>query len=325
MAVTGYTSDDLLTRVKARAQVPDADARLTDADMLAIADDAIRSTVGRIIWNADDGRTVRTQADVALVADQSDYRFPDRAVGAGAYDVLLVDASGNERSSRLIDSADAWRWRNDASSTYDSDRTYAHTIEGDTIRLLPTPNSGTTLSLRVKYRRRPSRLVTLAASALLTGATTTTVTSDGFPAAWPEGEATAAPVLDILRAAPGADAIEDDVEGGIVTDTFTRDAGTFNTTGPYVPVSGDYACLAGETCVLPVPEEAVPFLTVLVALEVVTVLGDGAALQGLAQLVAGRRKELVALVSDRSREGEAIIPRNGHIRSGNRLRSWNRQ
>ena len=321
MAVTGYTSDDLLTRVKARAQIPDADDRLTDADILAMADDAIRSTVGRIIWNADDGRTVRTQADVALVADQSDYRMPDRAVASAIYDVLLVDSAGNERSSVYVDSADAWRWRNDEAPT-DSDRAYAHTIEGDVIRLLPTPTAAN-LSLRVKYRRRPSRLVTVAASTLLGSASSSTVVaddSDSFPAAWTsEGSSL---VIDVYRAGPGGDSLADDVQGSTTSDTFTRSSGSFDTSGPYAPGAACYASLAGETCVLPVPEEAVPFLTVLLALEVTTALGDGAAVGGLSQLVAGRRKELIALVDDRNREDDAIIPRSSHLRGGHGRGGW---
>jgi len=320
VAVTGYTSDDLLTRVKARAQVPDADDRLTDADMLAIADDAIRSTVARIVWNADDGRIVRTQADVALVADQSDYRIPDRAVASAIYDVLLVDSAGNERSSAYVDSADAWRWRNDDTATGESDRAYAHTLEGDVIRLLPTPKAAG-LSLRVKYRRRPSRLVAVSACVLLGSSSSSTVVADdadSFPAAWTsEGSGL---VIDVVRSGPSGDSLTDDVPGSTTSDTFTRSSGAFDTTGPYAPSGGDYACLAGETCVLPVPEEAVPFLTVLVALEIATAFGDTAAMGGLGQLVAGRRKELVALVDDRNREDEAIIPRSSHLRG--RSRWW---
>lgn len=312
MAVTGYTSDDLLARVKARAQVPDADSRLTDADIFAIADDAIRSSVGRIIWNADDGRIVRTQADVALVADRSDYRLPDRAVASAVYDVLLVDSAGNERSSTYIDSADAWRWRNDESPS-DSDRTYAHTIEGDVIRLLPTPTTAS-LSLRVKYRRRPSRLVAVTDCLKAASATTTVISlADGESVTWATNGDSAVAV-DVVRGGPSGDSLADDLASTFGADTVTRDAGQF--AEPYQPGAGDYVCQPGTTCVLPVPEEAVPFLTVLVALEVSTALGDGAAVGGLSQLVAGRRKELVALVDDRNREDEAIIPRSSHLRGG---------
>lgn len=309
MTAAGYTSDDLLRRVKARAQVPDADDRLTDADMLEIADDAIASTVGRIIWNADDGRTVRTQADVALVSGQSDYRLPDRAVGSAVYDVLLVDSAGNEVSSHYVDSADAWRWRNGESATVSRDRAFAHTLEGDVIRLLPTPLASD-LSLRLKYRRRPSRLVTLANALGPFSSSSDTTLSGTMPSAWSSVE-----TLDLFLGAPGGDALEDSFTGSISGSTFTRLSGTFDITGPYAIEVGSYAALEGETCVLPVPAEAVPFLTALVAFEVNVALGDDAAAGALGQLVAGRRKELIALVDDRNREDEAIIPRSSHFRA----------
>lgn len=329
MAVTGYTSDDLLSRVKARAQMPAADDRLSDAEILAMADDAIRSTVGRIIWNADDGRWVETYADVTISASVSDYRLPDRAIGEAVYDVLYVDADGDEHTLPYVDSADAWRWRSDAAPGADGGQ-YRFTIEGDTLRLLPTP-SVTAGSLRIKYRRRPSRLVLLASCGALTaqpddGDTAASVSaipsvatgiSEGGPADF-----------DLVRAAPGGAPLEDDIRCTWSGTTVTRSSGGWPTTGPnallYSLPSGyaDYLCPVGKTCVVPVPAEAVPFLTALVALEVLTVLGDMAAVQSAAQIVAGRRRELVALVDDRSREDEAIIPRSSHLRAGRR---WTRR
>lgn len=314
MAVTAYTSDDLLTRVKARAQVPGADDRLSDSDILAIADDAIRSTVGRIVWNADDGHLVRTQALQAIAADVSDYRIPDRAMSSAVYDVLYVNAAGDEWSLPYLDSAEAWRLRNDAIDVSEGAGRYRYTIEGDVVRLLPTPTQAQG-SLRIKYRRRASRLVTVAECAPLTAAGASTLTGT-IPSAW------SSPItLDVVRGGPSGDSIEDDVACTFSGSTITRSSGTWDTSGAYAPGSGDYACQAGETCVLPVPEEAVPFLTVLVALEVLIVLGDGAAIAAMQQLVAGRRRELVSLLEERSREDVAIIPRHSHLRS-HRRSAW---
>lgn len=312
MAVTAYTSDDLLTRVKARVQLADTDlgseGRFTSSDILAVADDAIRSTVARVIWNADDGRAVRTYTDLAITAGTRDYRLPDRAVGAGPYDVLIVDAGGNERSSRYIDPADAWRWQDG----YEGAAEYAHTLLGESIRLLPTPTA-TSGYLRVQYRRRPSRLVLASACAAISSSTTSALTVTAVPSAWGSSE-----TIDVVLATPGGDSVDDDVDVSISGTTLTRASGSFS-----IPADA-YACLAGTTCVLPVPEEAVPFLTALVAFEVDVSLGDGAASQALAEIVRGRREELQALIADRNREDQAVIPRYSHLRAGRRMsgRGW---
>ena len=309
--VAAYTTDDLLARVKARAQMPAADGRLTDADVFAILDDSIRSSVARIIYNADDGRTVKSQADQPITSGVARYRIPDRAVAAGVYDVVLVDSAGNEISSSYKDTSDIWRYQGGYGDGVGWK--YDHTIEGDEIVLLPTP-SQTDGSLRIKYRRRPSRLVPVSSCAVVSVVSPPPVpqiitTAAAVPLSWGADE-----LLDLVEATPNADTLGDDVAGSVI-------GGTSVTVAAGVPdelAAGDFVCLAGETCVPQVPQAAIPFLTVLGAYEVCVTLGDREGAAGLERLVSTRKREAMALIAERSRERQVVINRSSHLRQGGR-------
>jgi len=305
--VAAYTTDDLLSRVKARAQMPAADGRLTDADVFAILDDSIRSSVARIVYNADDGRTVKSQADQPITSGVARYRIPDRAVAAGVYGVVLVDSAGNEVSSSYKDTADIWRYQGGYGDGVGWK--YDHTIEGDEIVLLPTP-SQTDGSLRIKYRRRPSRLVPVSSCAVVSVALANAITTAAaVPSSWGADE-----ILDLIESTPNADTLGDDVAGsGIGGASITVVAGV-----PAELAAGDFVCLAGETCVPQVPQAAIPFLTVLGAYEVCVTLGDREGAAGLERLVSTRKREAMALIAERSRERQVVINRSSHLRQGGR-------
>lgn len=310
--VAARTSDDLLTRVRARALVPETDGRLTDSDILAIADDVILSTLSRAIVNADDGRWVKTRADAPITVGTAEYRIPDRALGAALYDVLIVDERGLELSSPYVDSSEAWRYS--GASRGAGPAPYDHTIEGDLLRLLPTPSQhGHTL--RIKYRRRPSRLVTTAECARISGIAGTLVTTAAtVPSGWSSSE-----TLDIVQASPNADALGDDLAGSSIAGTSITLASV-----PAEARTGDYVCRAGETCVPQVPDVAIPALVALTAVEVMIALGDAEGAAALRDIAVLRVQEARKQLATRNREAQAVIPRWSALRGGGGARRWRR-
>jgi hypothetical protein len=311
--VAANTADDLLVRVKARASIPATEGRLSDPDLLAIADDATRSTIARVLYNSDDGRCVKTQADVALVVDQSAYRLPERAMGGSVYDVLIVDSAGNELSSNYVDSAEAWRYRD---SSVSESSPYAHTIEGDTIILLPTPTQAGS-SLRIKYRRTPSKLVQLADCAVVASVLSgTDLAYASVPATgWGNGTDH---VVDVVQASPHGDSLEDSVFVTVVSASskFTRAAGAWASTGADAIAGGEFVCDAGFTCVPQIPAAVFPFLVALTTYETLIALGDAQGAADLVPIVELRKREAKALTAERNRERAVVINHDGHLRSG---------
>lgn len=309
--VAALTTDGLLSRIKARAQIPAADGRLTDAEILAICDDAHRSSLARLQVGADDGRMVKTAADQAITADQARYRIPSRALEAGTYDVLIVDSDGEESSSVYVDSSEAWR---SSAETGGAGTVYRHTIEGDEIVLLPTPAT-TYGQLRVKYRRAPSRLVPVASCALISSSAGTTISSaDSVPSGWGSSE-----TLDVVEGTPSGDSIADDVAGtSIGGASITVAAGV-----PSEAAAGDYVCLAGETCVPSIPAAAEGYFVLLCTYEVMLALGDVGGAGALQPLLAERKREATALMYERSRQRPIVVNRSSHLRGGRRSgRRW---
>lgn len=317
------TTDQLLSRIKARAQIPATDGRLTDAELLAIVDDLILSSLAREIYDADDGRWTKTAADVSITAGTATYRIPTRAMSGGLDEVLVVDSAGNLSQLRYIDRSDAWEF-----GTSTGTPCY-FTIVGDVVQLLPSPSSST-LSLRLRYLRRPSKLVTVAECASIDGVAATVLTVSGAPSSW----ASAQFAIDIVEAVHHGDALEDSVHvtANAGPTTLTRSTGTFATSGAYaiqassITYTGQYACPDGESCIVQVPDVAIPFTVDLAARDVCVALGDMEGSDRHAQLAERRRQELMSLISERSRIRPHIVQRNSPLRLAGRgtARRWGR-
>lgn len=307
------TSDDLLARIKARAQVPAADGRLSDAEIFAICDDIIRDDIGLAAYEADEGRHVYTQADATISSGVSDYRIPTRAWAGGVQQVSLVDSNGNSVPLPRVDHGDVDEWNR--GGIWESPR---WTLVGAAIRLLPTPTDSS-YSLRVRYIRRPNRLVAVSSCGLINSPTSTTLTISGLTDTWG-----ALQVIDVIRGTNHADSLGDGIAMGWSDPTLTYVAGTLDTSGAYAVASGDYACQHGTTCVPQVPDVAMRYLTIKAAAEVCDVFGDA---EGFARCMAQAqqaRGQLDAAIAERSRTRMKIIPRNSPLRPGYGRRSWRR-
>lgn len=303
--VAAVTSDALLARVKRAAMMPTADGRLTDAEILTALDDVIDTQLGRAVYDADDGRWVETAADVAVTAGRSDYRLPERAWADGIRQVMLVDpTTGTEIPLDYVDLADAYELRN--AGVWAAP---AYTLVADAIRLLPTP-ADSAYSLRVAYLRQPSRLVAVSACALVSTVSSSTI---GAAAALPSSMS-GTEVVDVVRGTNGR-VLETDVTVTASTPNLTRGAGAWGTSGIGAIVAGDYVCLAGETCVVPVPRVAIAYLVELGARQVCIDLGDAEGARDRAATAEEARKDMEQGIAERSRTRPAVINRFSPLRS----------
>lgn len=280
--VAARTTDTLLADVRAAAQLPDAEGRLTTAELYRICDQALALHVADLLTDVQSRRWA-SEATSSLVAGTSRYRIPARAQGAAVLDVLITDGTATWSAPELP-AAEAWRYTR---SRGPWDSPYAYTWQDDSIQVLPTPSSGgPSYTLLFVWARQPSRLVAVSDCASIASSTSTTITTSAtVPSAW-----TSAETLDIVRAtgdgAPwrnGSSATLDLAGTSISGTSITVSAGL-----PSDLPAGSYVCLAGSTCVPPVPELAYHVLVQASAMLVLEALGD---LQGASSKVAVLERE----------------------------------
>ena len=311
--VAAYTSDDLLTKIKARCQLPASEGRLSDAELFSIADDVMLASVGRDIYDADDGRWLASSYDLSIVAGTAQYRLPDRAFGSDIDTIHIVDANGNEEPSNYVDRADLALWS--GASAFNGG-VYRHTVEGDQIRILPTPTQSVG-TIRVRYLRDPSRLVAVSACGLVTSTAATTIVIATAPSAF---GTTPAYRIDVVEGTPSGDTLMQDASTTRSGTTMTVSAGVSTSVA-----AGDYVCLAGETCVPPLPRAAFPWLVLKASHEVLVALGDRQGAELLAPTVVARRQEVRDILSERSRQRPKVINRYSPLRGVSmQRRGWSR-
>ncbi len=304
-----WTTDVLLARVRARAGRPTADPDFTDAVLLAICDDVISERMLPAIHAVRQDYGV-TSTDIAIVADQRDYRIPSRAAFGVVREVVLLDANGEIALDLPLASVEEY-------ALYPlTGEPCAHAIEGDRIVLLPTPASATG-SLRVHYYRRPSVLVAASTSAdeqphaITSGATTVTVTlgnAHGFDVA---------DVVDVVQAKPPFDVIGQDktvTQADATTVTYA--------TAVSIAATSDYVCTAGETPVPHLPAELHPVLAIGAAAEVLRRAKDPQAGEREGEFERKLAAGVSAMVPRNHGEPRKIVNHYSALRSGRRVGGW---
>jgi hypothetical protein len=259
MAVS-YTTTDLLARIKRTAQLADVNLKLTDAELIQIADEAIQSRLwpelrASIEEYATTHNYVTFPAESDSPVQSGMMRLPSRASGSTIVAVYQVLTGGDVRPVTRIDISEAQRFGDviyGGQRTGPKPRYYA--LTGDYIKILPAASE--TVTLRVIYERRPSRLcaVSDAAEIVSWNSGTNVFTTTNVPSSW-----TTATVLDIVRHAQQAtDPVVDNAEVDAVADpliTLNFGDTIVGSEAVYATVSpGDYICEAGTTCVFPLPD-----------------------------------------------------------------------
>lgn len=297
-----WTSDDLVADIRLRAQLPDAasDGAFTDANLLSFADDEISTRIVPVLRDAREDYWI-AQEDTACDGSTVDFPTPTRAQSNTLRDVLLVGSGGNEQSIPRVPSTQMWR--------YGTSGALRFAMLGDVVRLVgETPSSDYTLRLR--YYRRPSKLVESTACAQVTSVTASDV------------EATAAifttnDLVDLVEAVPPFRATGDSFTATVsgTTHSFVdSDAVAVDPSTLGVAV-GDWVCPEGQTCVVPLPTELFPLLSRLTVTAVLEAKGDRQGANS-SWIVAERLlAELKGVVQPRV-DGEAkrVINRNSPLR-----------
>ncbi len=166
----GYlTSTTLLETIKREAMVPASNFALNDADFLAMANQELRIGMMPSIMQYHQEFGVRTDAPIAIAANQSAYPIPYRAVGSKVREVFYMDQNNNWCKMSRIDPDHKPYYQQTNSAN-----TYIHFyVEGNSVVLIPSVSSTPVGSLVYSYYMRPNELVDETRISSITDVTTT--------------------------------------------------------------------------------------------------------------------------------------------------------
>lgn len=287
------TSDRLITGVKRRILIPGSQVTFNDTDILAVADDIISGQLVPLIESTNQEYFV-TSVDVPLVAGQSEYSIPYRAVGRSLRDLKLMDNNNNIRNIAYVNLEDS-QYFSGASLTV------GFYFKGDKIRLIPDVPSSISVdqTMQVWYRLPPSSLVSISSAALVTSVSDPTVTVSSLPSTIVTGS-----VIDFIQGKSGNTLYE-------IDKTITNVAGTTLTfaanTIPSDLTAGDYISLASTSPVVNfIPNECYSYLETLTAQRLLNSLGDFDGSNALEAVASKEEKNVLKLLEPRI-DGEPIV------------------
>jgi len=324
-----WTTADLLVSVRERGRL--SDTQPESAELLRFADHAIATTILPLLRPLrEDYGTITL--DIPLVAGQSDYEAPTRALNGTVEDVLFIEGTAaipkipggdgpdvpavpavygaHERSMNQLPHSEVWRYRACRDGYWTAP--YAFAMRGPMIVVCPTPTQ-TTGFLRVRYMERPGALVTVDRAARLAifvdewGGNL-----DSAPDAFgTDGDLS----LDIRGARPpfaprGLDVSAEWSSGspGVAFDL------------PLVEAQiGDWVTLAGETVIVPVPETLHAALSTATLVEVYQALGHDSQRVAMRTQLGEELSAARQILEPRVRgEGRPVIVRSSPLRGGGR-------
>lgn len=308
--VAAKTTADLLTEVRDETQLPDADGRLDSDGILRLASRRLSGSIADLLVSLRQERWVTTQADTTISSGTATYRVPSRALAAGVADIIVREtASGSEWSAPEIPAEERWRHSDGQRGRWRSP--YGYAWQGDHIVLLPTPDT-TGYTLRIRYPRQPARLVQTTAAASVSSKGASTIVVASVPSAFGS-----AATVDVVEGTPHGDVLMSDASATISSTTLTIAAGVDTEVA-----AGDYVCLAGQTCVPPIPESVWPLLVAETSLAVLRAIGDDAAIPHAERTVMEALAHVRNVLAPRNRgERQMVINRSSSLRAG-RLPGW---
>ncbi|HYD02004.1 MAG TPA: hypothetical protein VEB22_12320 [Phycisphaerales bacterium] len=296
------TSDLLLESVKRGISFTSTNEGLDDDDLLAFAYEEVVSLIVPELTALRQEFLV-TSKTIDLVDGTASYRLPYRAYGRTLRDVVFVDASGNRRSLPMIQPEDAHRYQPTSTSEGPPQAFY---LQNDHIVVVPTPDSSSE-DLIVTFPMRPSKIVATDEVG--------TVSAVNFST----GVVTLAAALSTVTTSTATDFVCYR-SGNIIKAYDLTPTNVASTQVTYTAASlptdlaaGDYLCLAQQSPVVPIPEEAVVVLARAVQNRVLGSIGDLENLQIGQQVLNQRLAQMRSALTPRV-EGEAPVILGGALR-----------
>ena len=229
-----YTTANLLSAIERRSFMPANQSTFTDAEILAMATEELRSFIAPEIINVKQEYWVYHK-DYTITASQAGYAVPDRAFGSTIREVQIV------RGNQIIDLPLIPMERVNNTQTGTPTHFY---FKNDKVMLFPTP--GTTIdTLRLHYHLTPGELIETSDAAVISAIDTATnvVTVTSIPSTWVTGD-----TFDFVKKSGGHEYRDVDLTSTLVSGTDI----TFSSLPSDLAV-GDYICLQGYSPLVQIP------------------------------------------------------------------------
>ena len=257
------TTTLILDAIKRGVTIPANQVRFTDADLLKFADEETESLLLPMITSIRQEFLVKSKTQTCTANIQK-YKIPYRAIGRTLRDLKLARTSDTTFIKTL-----AYVSPEDASvyTTTMSGEPFGFTVEGDYVKLLPTPLSAD-LSIVFYYLLKPSYLVATTSAGAITAINTSTgvVTIGTAVTAFTSGAS-----MDLVDGKSGCGVLAEDIVNTNVSSTSITFTPADLPTGLAV---GDYVTLSNQSPVFQMPDELHQSLVQAVICRVLEALGD---------------------------------------------------
>lgn len=303
-----YTTDALISSIKRRITLPDAQNLFSSDDLIAFASDELASTLVPLIHSVQQEYWVYRQ-DIPLVIGQTNYTIPVRGVANGLRLLTLVDNGGNEIEFNLLrpeNTSSSYNWL----SPYSTSTLYGFTMEDDHIVIFPqTIVTNPVMSLRFRFERRPSILCATSEAAQITGIAGTVVSVNNVPADW-----TTSTTVDIIKGLPAFPSKADDLAISALS------SGSLTITIPNLPSTasiGDWISAAGTSPIPQIPYEMFPYLAQCTANLCMASMADSEPYKDAMAKTAMMKEDLLKMLQPRDMGNvQTIINRGGLFDNG---------
>jgi hypothetical protein len=269
-----FTTTTLLSDCKLYGAIPTGQPAFTDANLLKILTDELRSKLAPFIMSTREEYYV-TYSDSTITSSTTSFDIPTRASGMILRDVKLVNNSDIE--SDLVRVNPAYQ-----------DLHYKGFYLRDNKVYLLNPGNYSDYSLRLFYYLRPSELKAVADCALISSVGSSSVVVSAVPSTWGSSE-----TVDAVQANPPFGILGKDLTGTISGTTITLSS------VPTGLAAGDYICLDQESPVPQLPQELHRLLVQAGLIRFAEILGDKDTRKEAIQTFDEMSKSLAGLITPR--------------------------
>ena len=290
-------ADELLVSVKRATALPASQIRLSDADLLALADEEIQTKFLPMLTELRNEYLVVSES-FALTAGQTDFPIPYRAIGRTLRDVTLERPGLQPDTLPYVQPEDARQGN-----------TVGFFLRGDKVVLTQAQTSGT---LVLYYEIRPSRLVLTSECARVASFSMVSAVVQSVPSTIVTGT-----FVDCLEAKSGHTLLGKDIAVSNVSGT------TLILAVPSALAVGDYIAPAETSPVIMLPQEMHQVLAQSVAVRVLEAIGDFEALASHQARLMEKMTAVRSLLTPRVRGAAHVVINQNTFFNRNSSRSRN--
>lgn len=313
MAGVDYTTTRLISSIKRRITLPDAQNLYSDDDLIEFMGDELSSTIVPLIHSVQQEYWVYV-SDVTLVQNQTNYKIPIRGCANGLRLVTMLDVSGNEIAYPLLRpemTASAYNWL----SPYSTSTLYGFYMQDDHIVMFPNSVVTNPVNrIRFRFERQPNQLCLTTAAARITAINGSVITVDNIPTDW-----TTSLQFDLINGAIAFQSKGDDLA---VTNIDTLTLEITVTDLPTDVAVGDWFCAAGTSPVPQIPYQLFPYLAQLVANLCMAGMADQEPYQDGKRKEAQMKEDLLKLMQPRDMGNVQTIVNQGGLFDNGAFWGW---